>query len=189
MTLEEAQRRYPECASRTWSPGPELEAVMRHFRALMDEFIGAVRDRWPRSSGPCWCPPRGLRRAMRDRQPPVFWAGRPGASRRARPRGDRAGLPAHRRLRRRSLPALGQGEPRGYASGRRGRYCRASATCSAPGDVLAVQVGDGAGQLEHAVVGPSPERPSRVVAWRISCSRRRRCGRSDARRRGLCGRC
>ena len=67
------RRRYPELRQQNVATGPELEAVMRHFRALMDEYIGAVRE-LAAEFGALLVPTQGAFDEVLDRQPPVFWA-------------------------------------------------------------------------------------------------------------------
>jgi lysophospholipase L1-like esterase len=73
MSLQEAQRRYPELRQQNVVTGPELEAVMRHFRALMDEYIGAVRE-LAAEFGALLVPTQEAFDEVLGRQPPVFWA-------------------------------------------------------------------------------------------------------------------
>ncbi|HEX2325806.1 MAG TPA: SGNH/GDSL hydrolase family protein [Chloroflexota bacterium] len=73
ISLQEAQQRYPELRQQNVVTGPELEAVMRHFRAMMDEFIGAVRE-LAAEFGALLVPTQGAFDEVLGRQPPVFWA-------------------------------------------------------------------------------------------------------------------
>jgi lysophospholipase L1-like esterase len=99
MSLQEAQRRYPELRQQNVATGPELEAVMRHFRALMDEYIGAVRELGA-EFGALLVPTQGAFDEVLDRQPPVFWAA------------DRVhpGAPGHAVIARAFLRAVGYGD-------------------------------------------------------------------------------
>jgi lysophospholipase L1-like esterase len=73
MSLAEAQRRYPELRQQNIASGPEFDAVMVHFRSLMDEYIAAVGE-LATDFGAIHVPTQAAFDAAIRHQPPMFWA-------------------------------------------------------------------------------------------------------------------
>lgn len=99
MTLAEAQRRYPELRQQNVAAGPEFEAVMAHFRALMDEYTATVHDLAAEFDAVLVPTQEAFDEAIRH-QPPMFWAA------------DRVhpGAPGHAAIARAFLRAAGYGD-------------------------------------------------------------------------------
>jgi lysophospholipase L1-like esterase len=72
-TLEEVQRAYPALRQRGASSGPELDAAMVHFRALMDQYI-AVVHRLAGAYGAVLVRTQAAFDQAIQGQPPAFWA-------------------------------------------------------------------------------------------------------------------
>lgn len=99
LTLEEVQRLYPELRQRGITEGPELDAVMMHFRAKMDEYIAAVH-RLAGEFGAVLVRTQAAFDEAIQGKPPSFWAA------------DRVhpGLPGHAVIARAFLRATGYGD-------------------------------------------------------------------------------
>jgi lysophospholipase L1-like esterase len=73
ISLAEAQRRYPELRQQNIASGPEFDAVMVHFRSLMDEYIAAVGE-LANDLDAIHVPTQAAFDAAIRHQPPMFWA-------------------------------------------------------------------------------------------------------------------
>jgi lysophospholipase L1-like esterase len=99
MSLAEAQQRYPELRQQNIVSGPEFDAVMVHFRALMDEYIAAVGELAAEYDAIHVPTQAAFDEAIRH-QPPMTWAA------------DRVhpGAPGHAVIARAFLRAVGYGD-------------------------------------------------------------------------------
>ncbi|HEX2034015.1 MAG TPA: SGNH/GDSL hydrolase family protein [Chloroflexota bacterium] len=73
LSLEAAQRRYVELREQNITTGPEFEAAMGHFRAMMDTYIAAVH-RLAREFDAVLVPTQDAFDEVMAHQPPAFWA-------------------------------------------------------------------------------------------------------------------
>jgi lysophospholipase L1-like esterase len=73
MTLADVQRRYPELSLQNVTTGPEIEAIMVHFRVLMDEYIGVVHE-LADELGAVLVPTQAAFDEAIRHQPPTYWA-------------------------------------------------------------------------------------------------------------------
>jgi hypothetical protein len=99
MTLAQAQQHYQELRQQNVAAGPELEAVMVHFRSLMDEYTAAVHD-LASDFGALLVPTQGAFDEALRHQPPMFWA----------PDRVHPGAPGHAVIARAFLRTVGYGD-------------------------------------------------------------------------------
>ncbi|MGH2352531.1 MAG: SGNH/GDSL hydrolase family protein [Chloroflexota bacterium] len=99
VSLQDVQRRYPELRQQNVATGPEFEAAMAHFRALIDQYIGAVHRLAEAFGALLVRTQAAFDEAIRD-QPPAYWAV------------DRVhpGAPGHAVIARAWLRAIGYGD-------------------------------------------------------------------------------
>lgn len=73
LTLEEVRRLYPELRQRGVASGPEFDACLMHFRAQMDEFVGAVHRLAQKHESLLVRTQQAFDEAI-VAQPPAYWA-------------------------------------------------------------------------------------------------------------------
>ncbi len=99
MTLADVQRVYPDLRQRGIAEGPEMEAAMVHFRALMDRYVATV-DNLAAEYGATLVRTQAAFDEAMHKQPPAYWAA------------DRVhpGAPGHGVIARAWLRAVGYGD-------------------------------------------------------------------------------
>jgi lysophospholipase L1-like esterase len=73
MSLADVQRVYPDLRQRGISEGPQVEAAMAHFRALMDQYVATV-DRMATEYGAVLVRTQAAFDEAIQLQPPSYWA-------------------------------------------------------------------------------------------------------------------